>query len=182
MPFTTNQLLRPPIPFANGRRFPKVRLVNSNNNKSNDPHRVAQTEPRANMGNLNPLITTRFWSHGTNQNDLEKMVATWPLIQKSHGSNVASHLGDMQEVSGNQIVEFRQAFAVMVKPFFFSRSFGPVESREECIQSTDQFFRRTVKIMGDDEKGATYRWIWTTWSYGCTMDFIPNWSASVRMS
>lgn len=52
-----------------------------------------------------------------------------------------------QAVTGNQIVEFRQAFAVMTTPYFLSTAFGPVETREECIQSADRTFRRMQSVM-----------------------------------
>ena len=49
-----------------------------------------------------------------------------------------------------QIIEFRQAFAVLAKPLFFSAAFGPVGTREECLMSVEHLFRRLVVICGDD--------------------------------
>ncbi|KAL7557214.1 hypothetical protein ACA910_001282 [Epithemia clementina (nom. ined.)] len=54
-----------------------------------------------------------------------------------------------EEVSGNQIVQFRQAFGVMIKPYFLSRAFGSVETRDECFISADKFFRMMLNVMED---------------------------------
>ena len=54
-----------------------------------------------------------------------------------------------QEVSGVEIIEFRNAFTVLTKPFFFSTAFGPVGTRQETIISAEHLFRRLVFIVGD---------------------------------
>ena len=60
-----------------------------------------------------------------------------------------------QEVSGSNIIEFRQTFAVMTRPYVFTSAFGPVDSRHECIESSDRVFRRLLKLMNvNDDSGG----------------------------
>mmetsp|Transcript_6362 Transcript_6362/g.13250 ORF Transcript_6362/g.13250 Transcript_6362/m.13250 type:complete len:903 (-) Transcript_6362:51-2759(-) len=58
------------------------------------------------------------------------------------------------QVSGKHIIEFEQAFQLCTKPLFFSSAFGPVESREECIKSSEILFRRLLKIMNDGDNDS----------------------------
>ncbi|KAL7557213.1 hypothetical protein ACA910_001281 [Epithemia clementina (nom. ined.)] len=73
--------------------------------------------------------------------DYDKLLEKWTEPKRGQG----------QVVHASKIIEFRQAFAVMTKPFFYSSAFGPVESRKECITSADRLFRRLLKLFEDQE-------------------------------
>ena len=74
----------------------------------------------------------------------------------------------MQDVSGSQIVEFQQAFAVVTRPFFFSTAFGPVETRNECVKSSEMLFRRILKLLAEEGEETIDFYKICNWMYrGC---------------
>ncbi|KAL7563999.1 hypothetical protein ACA910_007117 [Epithemia clementina (nom. ined.)] len=99
--------------------------------------RTRYTSTGAGGGNSSDRVTSGSRDHATL--DYDKILDPWNEPQRA---------GRM-DVSGNQIVEFRQAFAIMTKPFFLSNAFGPVETREQCIKSSDKLFHRIRRIIGD---------------------------------
>ncbi|KAL7557216.1 hypothetical protein ACA910_001283 [Epithemia clementina (nom. ined.)] len=71
--------------------------------------------------------------------DYDKVLEQWTEPKRGKG----------EKIHASKIIEFRQAFAVMTKPFFFSSAFGPLESRKECIASADRLFRRLLKLFDE---------------------------------
>mmetsp|Transcript_25938 Transcript_25938/g.71432 ORF Transcript_25938/g.71432 Transcript_25938/m.71432 type:complete len:953 (-) Transcript_25938:1158-4016(-) len=96
------------------------------------------------------------------------------LPSETHYSKLSEFVEPWQEpkrrnkgepISGKHIIEFRQAFAVMTKEFFFSTAFGPVETRAECLVSSENLFWRLCSLMGDDKSGTINMDHITFWMY-----------------
>lgn len=85
---------------------------------------------------------SRTFSNGTSDQgtiDYDTLLEPWTEPQRA----------GCMHISGNQIVEFRQAFAIMTKPLFLSSAFGPVETRDECRKGSDRLVCRVLRILGD---------------------------------
>jgi len=73
-----------------------------------------------------------------------------------------------EDVTGKQIIEFHQGVSVITRSYFFSSAFGPVESREECIHSSQQLFFRLLKLMNDGDEQSIKLENLTHWMFkGC---------------
>uniref|UniRef100_A0A7S2Y3U0 Mechanosensitive ion channel protein n=1 Tax=Entomoneis paludosa TaxID=265537 RepID=A0A7S2Y3U0_9STRA len=87
--------------------------------------------------------------------DLIQMLEPWQEPQRKE---------EGEEVSGKHIIEFRNAFAICTKEYFFSTAFGPVDSRAQCVRSADLLFRRILKLFGDREESIDINKL-TDWMY-----------------
>ena len=116
-----------------------------------EPPKVVKTHNKGNKFSLTPVRRTAAQSHTrpvpvapVEFTDYNQFLTPWVEPQgRRKGKNFAA-------VSGKEIIEFRQALTVVTKSYFFSASFGPVESRDQCMKSAELLFRRLVKLMGDD--------------------------------
>ena len=118
-----------------------------------EPPRRGKKQVSASRG-----IVTRMGNFAV---DLLEKSITWQKV-------LTERVFFLQDISGGQIVEFQQAFAVVTRPFFFSTAFGPVESREECVKSSEMLFRRILKMLDEKDEEAIDFYKISNWMYrGC---------------
>mmetsp|Transcript_3221 Transcript_3221/g.6621 ORF Transcript_3221/g.6621 Transcript_3221/m.6621 type:complete len:542 (-) Transcript_3221:60-1685(-) len=95
--------------------------------------------------------TAAYSGHGSHSSPADFTDYSEFLMQWDEPERRGRRYGQNGDVSGKEIIEFRSALTAVTKPFFFSSSYGPVETREECMKSGELLFRRLVKLMDQPE-------------------------------